>query len=265
MVALAAAAVVAGAMVSGAASALPVKAVRAQPVPAKAPVRWSTCVPRKVKALGVYRIDNDLFAGDPGPSCIRSAGTSFTITRNYEPDAWGTVTAYPDVRVGPAYGYGDRKSGLPVRVDSARDNLVLHVTDTGTARGNWLQDTDAWYFRTRHVSGHGSTEMLVEADWRDQPMHAARAPWRKARIAGRSWWLSSWVDCYGSMCWRLIIYRAPRPLHEMTLPVEAFQKYAIREHLLPRKDYVASYAAGAECWYGCKGLSVGLRVTGLTS
>ena len=45
-----------------------------------APAAVKTCVPREIVYDGIYRIDNDLFAGSPGQSCVVAKGGTVTIT-----------------------------------------------------------------------------------------------------------------------------------------------------------------------------------------
>jgi hypothetical protein len=94
---------------------------------------WHTCVRQARLQDGIYSVDNDLFTGRRGPSCITSfTGHDVTIDRNYRPQGAGVV-AYPAVRVGAYYWASDPGSGLPVPV--ARVRLTLKLRNTGQAPG----------------------------------------------------------------------------------------------------------------------------------
>jgi hypothetical protein len=107
-------------------------------------VRWRTCVPQATLAVGIYRIDNDLFARSTDRSCIRARRDhALTILDNYAPNGL-EVVAYPSVRIGSFYRSRDDVRGFPARAERP-GRIVLHLFSRGHARGTWLADSDMWF------------------------------------------------------------------------------------------------------------------------
>ena len=225
---------------------------------AKAAVTWSTCVPRAIHYDNAYRVDNDIFKGKKGTSCLSGNGSTFTIGRNYLWQKPDTVVAYPAIRFGPYYGSGDPQSGLPVR-STTRENITLHVASTGHSGGWWITDSDSWFFPTSNVTGHGNYELVIETRWSRNEDGLDKAVWRRVSAGHREWYYDSWITPGG---WRLDAFRLVHETDSLKLRVGTFIWHARQLGDLPHTEYLANTAFGTECWSGCYGLTDALTVTG---
>lgn len=172
---------------------------------------WHTCVRQARLQDGIYNVDNDLFTGKRGPSCVTSvAGHDVTIDRNYRPQGAGVV-AYPAVRIGAYYWASGRGSGLPVRV--ARVRLKVKLRNTGQARGLWIDDVDAWFASSDATARqHGIREMVIVTRW-----HEWTGGGTPVRVGRRLWRVAEWLTGSPGNRWPLIRFVLRRPARRLTV------------------------------------------------
>jgi hypothetical protein len=220
---------------------------------------WHTCVRQARLQDGIYSVDNDLFTGKRGPSCVTSVtGHDVTIDRNYRRQGAGVV-AYPAVRVGAYYWTSDPGSGLPVRV--ARVRLTLKLRNKGNASGVWIDDIDAWFASSDATARqHGIREMVIVTRWHN--WSGGGAP---VRIGTRMWRVAEWLTGSRSDRWPLIRFVLRRPASQLTLSFGLFDRIALEHHWIGRHMVLASVADGSECWSGCRGLTDSLTTAGQRS
>jgi hypothetical protein len=245
-----------------------------RPEPGRLP--WITCVPRAELHWQAYRVDNDLFVGMRGKSCIKSTtGRNFVILDNYDPNPLGIVTGYPAVRYGPYYAATDPLAILPLRTTRI-GHLTAHVDSKGRARGQWQSDADIWFYpRFQDVSLHGSFELVIvtrASAWTGELAD-------KVHIFKRGWSWAEWMTCdraeggqlraalagqaipaitKGGGCvgpeWPLMYFRIDHYTDRLRLRLGAFTYLARRFGGLPWRWVMGSVAYGTECWSGCRGL-----------
>jgi hypothetical protein len=220
---------------------------------------WRTCDPQAKLQDGIYNVDNDLFTGKRGPSCVTSVnGHDITINRNYRAQGAGVV-AYPAVRIGAYYWTSGRGSGLPVRVPRVR--LKLKLRNTGRAPGLWIDDIDAWFAsRGATARQHGIREMVIVTRWHDWSGGG-----KKVRIGKRMWRVAEWLTGSRSYRWPLIRFVLRHPVRRLTLYFRMFDRIALEHHWIGRHMVLASIADGSECWSGCRGLTDSMITAGQRS
>jgi hypothetical protein len=209
---------------------------------------WHTCVPQATLHRGIYQFDNDLFIGSDGPSCITVRGTSLTIDRNYR-RAYNVV-AYPAVRIGD-YPYNrDPKSGLPEQV--AKVKLILHIRNTGSNPGVWIDDLDIWFGHSAATATHHIREVIIVDRWSNyQPFRGNHA----VKIGRRRWFIAKGYTGSGGHGWPLIRFVARHQTRHATINLAAFLKVARRHHWITGHMVLSSVSDGTECWSGCRGLT----------
>jgi hypothetical protein len=224
---------------------------------------WQTCVPRQIDYLTTgYRIDNDLFAGKHGRSCIRSVpggqGANLTITTSASPQPGGVVEA-PSIRVGPWYGSGDPASIFPLPV-AGMPRIVLHVSVTGHPGGEWLADTDTYgYASVTAVTGNPAVELVIASRWHDY-----RPAGGRVRVAGHWWRVARWTTGAGSPMGPhpIIVFTLVRQDPRLREVLPLFIAYARGRGWWPAGDRVAGNSClQGEVWSGGRGLRLGLDVT----
>jgi hypothetical protein len=236
-------------------------------------------VPRAELDWRAYRVDNDIFAGMPGRSCIESTtGENVLVLDNYAPNRAGNVTGYPAVRYGPYYTATDPLALLPLR-DIRIGHLTAHVYSSGRAPGQWQSDADIWYYpHFMDIRGHGLFEIVIvntASAWTGQLA-------RKAHIDRRGWSWAEWITCtravsmqmrealagqaitQGNGCigpeWPLMYFRIDHYTHRLRLRLGAFTYLARKLGGLPWGWVMGSVAYGTECWSGCRGLTDSMYV-----
>ena len=220
---------------------------------------WHTCVRQARLQDGIYNVDNDLFTGKRGPSCVTSStGHDVTIDRNYRTQGAGVV-AYPAVRIGAYYWTSGSGSGLPVPV--ARVRLMVELRNTGNASGLWIDDIDAWFAHSDATARqHGIREMVIVTRW-----HNWSGGGKPVRIGRRFWRVAEWLTGSRSYRWPLIRFVLRRPARRLTLHFGLFDRIALEHHWIGRHMVLASVADGSECSSGCRGLTDSLTSAGQRS
>lgn len=233
---------------------------------------WSTCTARAIYYDGIYRVDNDLFAGKKGPSCVRSSdGHDITIRSSYKAQG-PSVVAYPRVYVGVNYASGDADARLPLRVTQL-GKVILRVKSTGSTSGNWLTDSDDWLFPTSNVSGHGNAEVVIGLRY---SRWAPGKGYKRISIGGHWYWALHAPTCEPGtkLCWELTRLRAAAPpnsgrktaqITARSLRIGTFFWHLRKLHWLASSEWLGSVAFGTECWSGCKNLTDSMTVSGLGS
>jgi hypothetical protein len=219
------------------------------------PSRWHTCVPQRTHYYGLWRVDNDLFTGSRGPSCITSTnGKNLKINTNYRPSWDGKVVAYPDIRFGKFYGSRDvyAQNYLPQRVRDT-DGLKVHVTALGNAPGDWQADADVWFYNSNHIAGHGAAELVIVTRGSNNFRSS-----NIVTIGGQRFYESHWITSDNGKHWPLIYLRLVHPSNHTRLIMS--QVMSKVHNLVGNGRWIGSIAYGAECWSGCKGLYLGMSV-----
>ena len=208
----------------------------------------TTCVPQATLHRGIYQFDNDLFIAHNGPSCITVKGTSLTIDLNYGESH--DVVAYPAVRIGD-YPYNrDPKSGLPEQVSKVK--LTLHVRNTGSNTGVWIDDLDIWFGRTVATATDHIREVIIVDRWSNyNPRRGSDA----VKIGRRRWFIAKGYSGSHSRRWPLIRFVARRQTPYATIDLAAFLKVALQRHWIKGVMVLSSVSDGSECWSGCRGLT----------
>ena len=248
---------------------------------APASVAWHTCQPRQILYTGKYRVDNDLFAGMAGKSCIRSAtGHDFTVTTNVPGDgpigsnvaviggrlielhASGGVVSYPSVYIGQNGTSSDPQSGLPVAVIRAHKYL-LHITVGGSSPGtDYMQDVDIWLGPSkRSASQHGNAELVIA-------LRGRGAGGQLMSMGGHWYRVSHWTthvrDANGNPIgngWPLYLIRAVGTVTSRTIRPATFLWHLRRLGLVSSREWWTSARLGAEIWRGGRGLSGAMTVS----
>lgn len=232
------------------------------------PAAARTCVPRKIDyADAPYRVDNDIFTGMHGLSCLTIRGSSFTIDRNYAPQR-GIVVAYPRIDFGPWYTSADPTSGLPVRV-TGMSRMVAHVASAGRSGGRWQSDIDAWFYPSANTNRHGTFEMVIVN--RSTPAYHPAAPaWIRQRVGHAWWWFHwPWTTCLRNSSggctattWPILVITRASSAPAAAIRLSTFVYHARRLGFM-HAMWLGNFAYGTECWSGCKGLTDSLTITGL--
>jgi hypothetical protein len=215
---------------------------------------WHTCVPRMIGYRGQYRIENDLFAGKAGRLCIRSTGDNLTVETSV-PWQPGGVVAAPSIRVGGWYGSADTQSPFPLAVRHMQ-RLVDHVTVAGHARGQYLIDTDTyWYPTVAALAGPPGAEIVIAN------MTSAGSGQARLRVGHRTWWADHWITCPGVIpCHPLIVLHSARPVRSLAEVLPAFVWRLRQLGWLPSYGWIGNTCLQAELWSGGRGLRLGLTV-----
>jgi hypothetical protein len=256
---------------TGAASAAPAQVTRKAHHKVHEPKRFvkrRTCRALGIFYNGMYRVDDDApFAGPShGRMCIREdSPSSFTIEDNLPRSPGGGVGGYPNVYVGRNYHSSDPQSRLPARV-SAASRLTLHVSATGHAPGGWLTDADIWVFPSQHDSGHGRYEVVSAVRWQGATFLNVRPGhgWHHVRVGRQRLWVTSWVTC--PECthpWPIILFRPGSMERHATVTPAALVRAAQRLGYVPGGQWIGSVHFGTELFWGGRGLTDGVTVTGL--
>jgi hypothetical protein len=215
-----------------------------------------TCTARRSLHDGIWRVDDDLFAGMRGPLCITTSdGHDFTVDDSLQAQD-GQVVAYPAVRIGDYYGALDPGAPLPARLP-AIGQLTLHIT-SGSAAGSWQADADLWFFaHGSPMTGRGSFEMVIITRQRDTGRRG-----RLVRVDGRDWLEAEWSD-HPDGTWPLLAFYLIGQRPAVAIRVADFTRWAVRNAGLPYRDILASAACGAEILQGGRGLHVNMTANGL--
>jgi hypothetical protein len=214
---------------------------------------WRTCVPQATLAVGIYRIDNDVFDGVKDRSCIRSSyGHALTILDNYKARG-ASVVAYPSVRIGNFYRSRDRVPGLPARAYRPR-GILLHLYSAGNAPGAWLADSDMWFYNTNVIRGHGTEELVLIT------RYTIQTPCQRQLLIDDVWYCGN-IHHTGpdGHRWPLMVLRLDDPRRHLEVDVPDIFRRMRRLHWLPSGRWLGSIAYGAECWSGCKGLYLSMK------
>ena len=251
-------AAVAAVLISGCMSAQAAATQATAPAAAKAkPVTWHTCTPRAARFDGAYRIYNDEFAGRKGRFCIRSTGRNLT-TENSVIGQPGGVVAYPAIQYGPYYGYADTASGLPVP-ELHMGAIVLHVSSTGHAAGQWTSDVDAWFYPNTNTSVHANYELVII----NRTSSGVTARNHKLVKAGGQWYeATSWTTCPPglNLCWPLIWFEKLHQSGSLKIRLGVFAWDARKLGWLPKREWIGNWNYGSEIWSGGKGLTDSMTV-----
>jgi len=231
---------------------------------ARLPAGWSTCVPRQIDYQGIYRYDNDLFAGKAGPSCITVRDGILWINSSYGYQAGGVV-ADPLIRVGPWYTSLDPRSGLPYRTE-ARKPWYADARVLGNATGHWLADIESWYYPSRDTNEHGNAEVVIAVRWNGWEQAPPGPQWTIIRVDHQAWYADHWTARYDGFSWPLtvlvpawrIAWQAPGSLLSVRLPLIIWHLRLLG--WMPAREWLGNVALQAECWSGCKGLGLQLQI-----
>jgi hypothetical protein len=222
---------------------------------ASRPAEWQTCVPQATLAVGIYRIDNDVFDGVKDPSCIRASdGHALTILDNYK-SRGASVVAYPSIRIGNFYRSRDNVPGLPSSEYRPRD-IVLHLYSRGDAPGGWLADSDMWFYNSNVIRGHGTEELVIIT------RYSILTPCRRQLDIDHVWYCAN-IHRTGSPghSWPLMVLRLDHPRYHLRINIAPLIRRLRWLHWLRRPGkWLGSIAYGAECWSGCKGLYLSMAV-----
>ena len=219
-----------------------------------APPTRQTCATQQTYRYGPYRVDNDLFTGRRGPSCITVTGPSLTIDAAYQAQPGGVV-AYPNIRYGPKFGSADDLAQLPLRVDDL-GTLALHVRSSCQAAGHWISDVDGWVYGSAGTRTPGIAEIVIglcSQGWGEGGVRVKIGP---------RWYLAERHVTGGGAGWPLTTFRPLAPARRRVLPVGAFTRWMLHEGWLRPGEWLGNVAFGTECWSGCQGLTDRLVVTG---
>jgi hypothetical protein len=226
---------------------------------------WSTCTPQQTYYAGMYRVDNDLFTGAPGQSCITSTtGRNLIISTSYTGRAKFGVVAYPDIRVGSFYRSRDRLATfLPVQVaalSQRRHRIAAQVSAVGSASGKWLADADLWFYDSPVIRGHGTAEVVIATRYtfRTACQVMLRAGRREHR---RAVWCANLHQTRARRGWPVIVVRLVHQQDSRRIPVSSLLRRLRRLGWLPGSKWLGSIAYGAECWQGCKGLTLAMTIS----
>lgn len=221
---------------------------------ATAALPWRTCVPQRTLYYGVYRVDNDLFDGAPGRSCIDSTtGHNLTILNSYAPG--DGVVAYPDIRIGSFYLSRDLDASyLPTQV-AHPDHVVMHLGSSCHAGGAWLSDADLWFYNSDIIRGHGTRELVIATCYTFDT-----ACDRVFRIGRLRYCANEHLTGVRGHRWPLIVLRLIRPRYHTRVSLDRLLAVATIRHWIGGGKWLGSIAYGVECWYGCKGMAVSLSV-----
>ena len=196
----AAAAIAAGLLAVGCATAAPSQAATshhtsAQATTVKGP--WTctkagacrTCTPGSKLYIGAYRVFDNAWIGPSSEDfCVRSTGLNIAIDSNAVSD--GPVVAYPSIRFGPFFTDGDPQYGGPWRVTRI-GRMTLHVASTGHAAGNWQSDADLWFRPKARWTKNGTYEVVIV---NYSTTRAARGAFL-TRVRGVRYWYLPWITC----------------------------------------------------------------------
>ena len=226
-------------------------------IDAPAAAIWHTCQPRAIDYTGQYRVDNDIFAGRTGKSCIRSVtGHDLTITSNM-PAQPGGVVSYPKIYVGQNFTSSDPQSGLPVPVTKAH-RYQLNIASAGqpSPGSDYMLDMDVWLSPSKRTADqHGNAE-LVNA------FRGRGAGGQLMSIGGHWYIVSHWIthmrNAYGNAVgagWPLFLIRAVGTVRTRSIRPATFLWHLRRLGLVSSREWLDSVSLGVECWSGCKGLT----------
>jgi hypothetical protein len=219
------------------------------------PLPWRTCVAQQTLRDGIYRVDNDLFDGASGRSCIEStSGHNLTIQTSYKPRG-ASVVGYPDIRVGSFYGSRDTAATfLPEQVAKPHP-IILHLASTGNAGGLWLADADLWFYNTDVIREHGTRELVIANRYTFDTV----CP-KVLKIGGLRYCANRHLTGRAGHRWPLIVLRLIRPRHYARVDIS--KVFAVRQirRWIGGGKWLGSIAYGVECWSGCNGLTASLTV-----
>jgi hypothetical protein len=220
-----------------------------------------TCAPRVIVYDGIYRIDNDLFAGSPGDSCITAKGSGLTISNCSPGDgndaAPQYVTRYPKVYIGQNYTSGDRLSGLPVRMTRTQ-NYTLDVKFGGTPSckvNSYIDDLDMMFSSSLATADqHPTAELVIAGRWD----HGDMTGGKRISIDHHWYYETPWTTHTPGTAgpyWPLIRLVPEDSFSSRTFHLATFM-WHLRTMGLVKPDMVLDMAAaGTECWVGCRGLT----------
>jgi hypothetical protein len=225
-----------------------------------------TCVPREIVYDGIYRIDNDLFAGSPGQSCVVAKGGTVTITNCSPGDgpdgAPLYVTRYPKVYVGQNYTSGDPRSGLPVKMTRAQKySLRVKFKGTPTCKvNNYIDDLDVMFSDTVATADqHPTYELVIAGRWDHGGMAGCSARGDRRVSIAHHWycetrWMTHTPGTNGPY-WPLVRLVPRRQFRSRRIRLATFMWHMHEMGLVPANRVLDMVAAGTECWGGCGGLS----------
>ena len=215
---------------------------------------WHTCKRYDTRMAYGMQIDNDHFAGAPGPSCITVVGRTVTIGTSYQPG--GGVVAYDAIRFGWYPWNNKRAYGLPA--PAGRVHTQLRVRGSG-GPGDYLYDADIWLSRTgqpgplRHIR-----EIVIANRWQGS-WHTRTG--HLVRIGRRRWHVTAWMTGQGAARHLLIRFVARRPSPGATIRLAAFLRIARRHQWIAGWMTVDSASYAPECRQGCRGLTYSMKAS----
>jgi hypothetical protein len=207
----------------------------------------------------IYRVDNDLFTGAPGRSCIKTTnGHDFKVLTNYKSWPYG-VTGFPEVRIGPYDRSRDPGSGFPYKVRRV-PNIVVHGTIKGHgASGAWIGEIHMWFYPISAIRGHGKVELVVGFQSRGWQPSCTRS----FRLRGTRYCGNIHKTGPAGHRWPLIVLRLVHERTHLGLHVRPLFRRLHKMHWLGGGRWLGNVEVGAECWSGCKGLYGSMTVNGL--
>jgi hypothetical protein len=124
--------------------------------------------------------------GSPGPQCINTSATGFTITQQ---DGMGNTSgapaSYPAIYLGCHYTRCSQTATLP-RVINQIGSAPTQVSVSYPSSGTWNAAFDIWLNATNDVSGVQDTEIMIWLN-RQGSIQPIGSPVGTVNLAGRSW------------------------------------------------------------------------------
>jgi len=228
------------------------------PAPAHAATRpsWHTCTRFATRLTGGMVVDNDHFAGAPGPSCLTVTGHRVTIGTSYQPA--GGVVAYDAIRFGRYPWSDDPGFGLPAPV--TRVATTLHVTASG-GPGRYLYDADVWFSRTAATGPLNHVrEMIIATRWQGYSPYCAP---RVVKVGRRRWLAGACMTGPAGHRHLLIRFLAVRQSRRSYIDLAAFLTIARRRGWLRKTMTADSVSWAPEVWSGGRGLTYSMSAAGL--
>jgi chitodextrinase len=235
------------------ATALTVAAVGVSLVVAQPAQAVTICEQFGTVVSGNYVIMNNRW-GSPGPQCINTTASGFTITQQ---DGMGNTSgapaSYPAIYLGCHYSNCSPNSPLPAQI-SSMGNVNTSINLTYPSSGTWNAAYDIWINADTNVTGVQDTEIMIWLN-RQGSIQPIGSNTGNVTLAGRTWQV--WVGSNGQN--NVVSYLAT------SLPITSIS-FNARDFILDATTrgsnfgttswYLTSVQAGFEPWIGGVGLTV---------